>query len=132
MSRSGYTDDCEYLGLWRGAVDRAIKGKRGQQFLKELVQALDEMPEKTLIHGELIDEHGDVCAIGAVCKKRNLDVSNVDIDDPRQVGKLVGISKALAAEIEYINDDDYDSNYFESPERRYQRVRGWVESKIQQ
>ncbi len=26
MSRSGYSEDCENLGLWRGAVERAIQG----------------------------------------------------------------------------------------------------------
>jgi hypothetical protein len=24
MSRSGYSDDCENLGLWRAAVERAV------------------------------------------------------------------------------------------------------------
>ena len=38
MSRSGYTDECEYLDLYRGKVERAIKGKRGQKFLQELAQ----------------------------------------------------------------------------------------------
>ena len=36
MSRSGYSDDCETMGLWRGAVERAIYGKRGQTFLREM------------------------------------------------------------------------------------------------
>ncbi len=39
MSRSGYDDnyDDEALcNLWRGAVERAIKGKRGQAFLREM------------------------------------------------------------------------------------------------
>lgn len=35
MSRSGYSDDCYGWELicWRGAVNSAIKGKRGQSFL---------------------------------------------------------------------------------------------------
>ncbi len=36
MSRSGYQDDCEGLNLYRGTVRRAIRGKRGQAFLREL------------------------------------------------------------------------------------------------
>lgn len=30
MSRSGYSDDCEYLDLYQANVDRALTGKRGQ------------------------------------------------------------------------------------------------------
>lgn len=43
MSRSGYNDDCDGWALirWRGAVNSAINGKRGQAFLRELVAALD-------------------------------------------------------------------------------------------
>ncbi len=33
MSRSGYSDNGDYLGLWRSAVARAIQGKRGQEQL---------------------------------------------------------------------------------------------------
>lgn len=58
MSRSGYSDDDDddggsRLNLWRGAVERAIKGKRGQAFLRELGAALDAMPDKRLTTGEL-------------------------------------------------------------------------------
>ena len=52
MSRSGYSDDCENLGLWRGAVEKSIKGKRGQAFLKEMLVALDSLPEKKLIEND--------------------------------------------------------------------------------
>ncbi|KGC50992.1 hypothetical protein DO66_5867 [Burkholderia pseudomallei] len=36
MSRSGYSDDCGGWSLirWRGAVNSAIKGARGQKFLR--------------------------------------------------------------------------------------------------
>jgi len=36
MSRSGYTDDYEHMGLYRKEVENAVKGKRGQSFLKQL------------------------------------------------------------------------------------------------
>jgi hypothetical protein len=37
MSRSGYSDDLENWSLirWRGAVASAIRGRRGQAFLRE-------------------------------------------------------------------------------------------------
>jgi hypothetical protein len=46
MSRSGYSDDHSEWDLirWRGAVASAIRGKRGQAFLRELLVALDAMP----------------------------------------------------------------------------------------
>ena len=57
MSRSGYSDDLETWQLikWRGQVMSAIRGKRGQKFLRELLAALDAMPKKILITEDLID-----------------------------------------------------------------------------
>lgn len=130
MSRSGYSDECEYLDLYRGNVERTIKGKRGQAFLREMAKALDEMPEKKLISGELVGESG-VCAIGAVCKARGLDVRKVDEFDPHEVADLVGISTPLAAEIAYLNDDnDFYYRRHETPEERWQRMRKWVQENI--
>ena len=128
MSRSGYSDDCEYLELYRATVDRTIAGKRGQAFLREMATAMDAMPEKKLIADELINAEGACCAIGTVCKARNIDVSKVDYYDPDEVGKLVGISRSLAAEIEYINDDDF--RYGESPEHRWERIRKWIDKNL--
>src|SRR5688500_3217957 len=106
MSRSGYDEgDCDYLELYRGTVERAIKGKRGQAFLRELAAAMDAMPEKVLVEGELIDESGCCCAIGVVCKSRQLDVSKIDAYEPRWVGKAVGIATSMAAEIAHMNDE---------------------------
>jgi hypothetical protein len=34
---------------WRGAVKSAASGSRGQAFFRDLITALDAMPEKTLI-----------------------------------------------------------------------------------
>src|SRR6195256_714333 len=104
MSRSGYSDDYEYLELYRATVGRAIKGKRGQAFLSELAAALDAIPEKALIRNELINEHGEVCAIGAVCKARSMDVSRIHEDEPEDVARAVGIARSMAAEIAYEND----------------------------
>ena len=125
MSRSGYTDDCENLELYRATVERAIKGKRGQAFLRELAAAMDAMPDKVLIAQDLIDEAGDVCAIGSVCKARGLDVRGVDPECPSTVGRLVGISRSMAAEIEYLNDEDGPGG--ETPEQRWTRIRKWVD-----
>lgn len=58
MSRSGYNDDYDGdgfpLALYRENVDRAIRGRRGQVFLRDLVEALDALPEKRLISDDLV------------------------------------------------------------------------------
>ena len=132
MSRSGYSDDCEYIELWRGAVKRAINGKRGQAFLKELATAMDAMPKKRLVANMLVDESsGEVCAIGAVCKARDIDMPQVDVDlTTVWVEHHLNIAYALAAEIEFINDE---ANFKpETPEERWQRVRMWVGAQIKE
>lgn len=128
MSRSGYSEDCENLELYRASVERAIYGKRGQAFLKELAAALDAMPEKVLIRGELVDEHGGVCAIGAVCKARNLDVINVNYDEPEQVAKLIGVARSMAAEIAYMNDER--GRFSQLPSERWKMMREWVNENL--
>jgi len=137
MSRSGYSDDLDegVLNLYRANVERAIKGKRGQAFLKVMAKCLDEMPVKELIVEKLIDEDGGCCAIGVVCKARGLDVSKVDEYDSQEVGALVGIASPLAAEIAYLNDMDgsYSISWSgarspdETPGNRWQRMRRWVQ-----
>lgn len=131
MSRSGYSEDGDYAGanLWENIVNRSIKGKRGQTFLRELATALDEMPNKRLITDELISETGEVCAIGAVCKARGLDVNAVDADCRYDVGKLVDIAPTMAAEIEYQNDEVRCSN---TPEQRWTRMREWVAERLRE
>lgn len=125
MSRSGYSDDCENLGLWRGAVTRAIEGKRGQSFLREMAAALDAMPVKELIAGEVVRDSTHVCAIGSVAVARGMNVKTLDIDDGESVGQAFGVARALACEIAYENDDagPYSG---ETPAERWQRMRAWV------
>jgi hypothetical protein len=128
MSRSGYSDDADNLNLYRGTVVRALKGKRGQAFLRELATALDAMPEKTLIAGELVRADGCCCAIGAVCKTRGLDVSKLDYEDPDAVAEKIGVARCMAAEIAYMNDEFGSSR--ETPSERWQRIRKWVDQNL--
>lgn len=123
MSRSGYSDDCGHIELWRSNVERTIRGKRGQAFLEELVAALDAMPEKRLISNELREETGEVCAIGSVGLKRGMDMAQLDPGDPEQVGGAFGISSMLAQEIVYQNDE---RGYQQTPEERWTRMRAWA------
>lgn len=122
MSRSGYSDDCENLNLWRANVDRTIAGKRGQAFLRELVTALEAMPEKALIQDSL--KAGDqVCALGAVGLKRGMDMQQLDPGEPDQVGTAFGISSMLAQEIVYQNDE---VGYRQTPQERWERMHRWA------
>lgn len=127
MSRSGYSDDCDGWSLirWRGAVESAIRGKRGQALLREMLAALDALPEKRLIAGELVNEGGECCALGAVALRRGLPVTGVDPEDREQVAALFDIAPALAAEIVFENDGDFSYRKV-TPEQRFERMRAWV------
>lgn len=135
MSRSGYSDDCDNWQMikWRGAVASAIRGARGQAFLREMLCALDALPQKRLIAGEL--EHRgetcEVCAIGAVGRARGTDMSRLDPEDRETVAATFGIAYALAAEIAYNNDDGVGYWVEETPEARFARMRTWVWSMIE-
>jgi len=136
MSRSGYSEDfdCEGTGgLWRGAVERAIRGKRGQAFLREMAAALDAMPVKELVAGVLVED-GAACAIGAVALSRGLDVSGLDETKPDDVASTFGIAPALAKEIAYENDECSPwrprDQPAESRAQRWTRMRAWVASQL--
>jgi hypothetical protein len=129
MSRAQYSEDIDGWELirWRGAVAKAIKGKRGQAFLREMLIALDALPDKRLIAHEL-EKDGEVCAIGSVGKARGIDLSTVDPEDYGGVAATFGVSQALVREIEFVNDDWL--GYRETPEQRFQLVRSWVAKHI--
>ena len=113
MSRSGYSDDCEGWALicWRGAVNSAIRGKRGQAALRELLEALDSLPEQRLGGNSLVTAEGDYCTLGALGLKRGLDLDSIDPEDRDAVAKAFGIAEALAAEIMFENDECAASPY---------------------
>lgn len=129
MSRSGYSDDCDGWALirWRGAVESAMKGKRGQKFLIELAEAMDAMPVKELIANELV-EHGSFCALGVVGRKRGIAIESIDPEDSRTVADQFGIANAMAQEIVFMNDEG--AWYDETPQQRWSRMRQWVDLNI--
>lgn len=130
MSRHGYSDDCDdnlAIGRWRAQVASAIRGKRGQSFLLELVEALDAMPEKRLIRDELRKD-GEVCAIGSVGARRGINLEVLEPEDYNGIASKFGIAHQLVQEIEYENDADWKCD--ETPEDRWTRVRKWAVSKL--
>lgn len=139
MSRSGYSDDLDdrwQFIMWRGTVASAIRGKRGQAFLKEMLAAMDALPVKRLVANELaapdlipcshwgLFEAESVCAIGSVGKARGIDMSKLDPDDSATVAGTFGIAGPMAQEIVWINDEA--GPWKETPERRFERVRAWI------
>ncbi len=126
MSRAGYCDgdDDQWATIcWRGAVASAIRGKRGQAFLREMLTAMDALPEKKLVAHELKMD-GQVCAIGAVGMARGIDMSQLDPENYSKVADTFGISEALAREIVYENDEGGWRD--DTPEKRFERMRSWV------
>lgn len=136
MSRSGYIEDYdnshdEYpdltAGRWRAQVLSAIRGKRGQAFFREMVEALDAMPEKRLISHELRKD-GEVCAIGCVGAKRGVDLEALDPEDPETIAGKFGIAHQMVREIEFENDERGPRD--ETPEQRWVRIRKWAACQI--
>lgn len=140
MSRSGYSDDCDGWALirWRGAVNSAIRGARGQALLRELAAAMDAMPVKELVAGEL-ESNGCHCALGVVGAARGIDLSKLDTWDRESMAGTFGIATALASEIMYMNDnagayygrwepsnDRGEERERRDREKRWRDVRTWV------
>lgn len=128
MSRHDYCDDVDQrdLAMWRGRIASAIRGKRGQKLLADLRDALDALPQKRLVHGQLQTPDGDYCAIGCVGAKRGHDFSTFDPEDCNEAlaGKL-DVAECLVREIEYENDD-----FNGSDESRWEYMRRWAERHI--
>lgn len=131
MSRSGYCDDCDdqwAMIRWRGMIASASRGKRGQEFFKDMLVALDALPEKRLIKDELVTADGNVCALGALGKARSVDMTDIDPENSDRVAVTFNIAEPLAREVVYMNDEY--GPWKETPEDRFTRIRGWVARQI--
>lgn len=152
MSRSGYSEDCDYLHLYRANVERSLGSKRGQAFLREMATALDSLPVKELVDGDLVRDDGACCALGSVAIARKMNVADIDECEPDDVADAFGIARVMACEIAYENDEsgpslvevegpippwvDWQSKIFqrrdETPAERWKRMRQWVASQLGQ
>lgn len=130
MSRSEYTDEIDSTWQhiqWRGAVKAAIKGRRGQKLLRDLVTALDAMPVKELITEKLVTPEGAVCALGAVGVKRRMRLAHLDPDDHVAVGKAFHVANALVREIVHMNDETFARA---TPAARWAAMREWAVARL--
>lgn len=154
MSRSGYSDDGDgesySLAMWRGIIGSATRGKRGQRFFRDLVGALDAMPDKRLVTSTLETEEGAVCALGALGKRKGTDLKALDGGeddygwDHNALGKAFDIAPQLTMETMYINDEAGPTRWVadnpgfpaskrrvnETDEERWTRVRAWAARQI--
>lgn len=106
----------------------SIRGKRGQTFFRDLVSALEAMPEKRLIPEALIKD-GEVCALGALGVKRGYaDLKEIDPEDAERIAGTFGIAEPLARETAYQNDEYGDCE--ETPEQRWVRMHAWAKSQL--
>lgn len=132
MSRSGYIEDDGdgdqwAMIRWRGAVASAMRGKRGQAFLGEMLTAMEALPEPKLVAMEL-EADGQVCAIGSVGRARGIDMSKIDPEEYSRVAAVFGINEKLAQEIVWMNDEA--GPWKETPEARFARMKRWIERHI--
>lgn len=129
--RISYSDEEEYPGqfdLWQANCRRSIKGTRGQRELRELEAALVALPEKRLIHGELTDDSGGVCAIACYAKHKGVDLSPFDLDDESdQAGIKAGMPRLVAWKVVELNDIELERV---TEEQRYLAVLEWVREQL--
>lgn len=114
MSRSGFDNHDGDEGnwgyiCWRGAYLSALRGRRGQAFLRELIAALDAIPDKRLIKEDLIQPDSmSVCAMGAVGLARGFTTEkmrSIDPEDYDAVSHMFGVNEKIVREVEYANDE---------------------------
>jgi hypothetical protein len=131
MSRSNYSDDLDplALGRWRAQVKHATEGKRGQKFFRDLVAALDALPEKKLAAAHLETTGGTVCALGALGRLRGVQLAELDTYDHEQLGEAFNIASQLAAETMYQNDDEWSIRRA-TDEDRWRHVRDWAARQV--
>ncbi len=133
MSRTweGESDNPLDWGRYEAAKRSTLRGRRGQAFLRELVAALDALPQPELSEGALGDQRtGCVCALGAVALAQGQSFADLAKDDgngsPDEAAEWYSISPTLANEIISANDDWRDGNTVDVRRSRWRHVRAWA------
>ena len=136
MSRISYSEDMWASIRWGGAAKQAIYGKRGQTILRELRQALLDMPRKRLAYSHLVSPLGDYCVLGALAQSRGygrwtLEHADDNHDSADWAKENLGLTYTLAWELMEKNDEGlYVGRREPTPEQRYKFVLEWVERHI--
>ncbi|MEM6789707.1 MAG: hypothetical protein AAF715_19470 [Myxococcota bacterium] len=127
--RSGYSDGYgNEIFLYRGAVRRALLGKRGRQALLDMRDALDAMPVKRLHEDELLTAEGQACALGALAAARGkaIEIWKTNSEDHNAIAELLDIAPSMAREIAFENDECLGT-----PEQRWEYMRKWVDEALE-
>lgn len=105
------------------------KTDEGQKFMRELITALDALPEKRLIT-DLLSDGSDCCALGAVGRLRGVtrDEMYKIGDDGRRARDLLCITRELADSV--TAENDYFGELGTTPRERWQHMRAWAESQL--
>lgn len=132
--------------MWCRTIENAIKGRRGQDLLRDLRAALLAQPTRELIDGFILEPGTrQTCAIGELAVYRHvmagstrdealsalerwtMDAERYDEGDldTLEMGAALGMVNAMAIEVSYTNDD-----YTETPHERWQRMLHWTESRL--
>lgn len=149
--------DWNTVELWQHNLELALSGKRGKQALADLKAALEALPEKRLIERALctvggvekrpeianLEQPEGVCAVGAYVwwqkvkqgkdplqafeELDTLPDEDGDIWDTVEAGKSAGLTRVLAWELAYTNDETYGGL---TPEERYARFVGWIDQQL--
>lgn len=131
VSRISYSEDEYYPGqfdLFQANCRRSLHGKQGQEELLVLKEALLAMPDKRLIHGSLVDEGGEVCAIGAYAKHKRLDLEKFDPEEKTDaVGVEAGMPRLVAWKVVEMNDMEFRHL---TPEARYIKTLEWIDTQL--
>ena len=161
MSRSGYSDDIDDNWahiMWRGRVASSIRGKRGQAMLRDLLAALDAMPDKRLYSNNFATADGEFCTLGVLGATRGTKMDDLgdseDGCDEGMVAERFGVAAPLVQEIMWMNDELVDDYMFvdveicgpmrpwwshrksvrmydpNAPVRRWKIMRDWVSDQI--
>jgi len=107
------------------SLERSINSKRGQAFLRELILALNALPEKILIYGDFENSDG-YCVMGACLKYRNLNVREID-DSNEGLGSIFNIHTEFIEKVIDVNDSP---RIIETQTKRWHRVRDWAVSNL--
>lgn len=139
--------------LWQHNAEMALKGKRGQQALRDMKAALGALPKRELIEGNLIEVKRDeddldkivgfegVCAVGAYALYKGQTPEQLrgwnryysggddegDCWSTSEAGKAAGLTYTLAWELSQRNDETYSDL---TPSARWWAMYGWVCSEL--
>lgn len=125
--------------LWSSNVLRALRSPRGRKALTELREALLRLNNKRLITDRLYDG-ADVCAIGAYAVYKQIQEGTdpweafellpreiEPLEETANIGTQYGLTKTLAWEVAYRNDETYGR---QTPEQRYQTFLRWLDREL--